>query len=372
MERERERVTTYDEALERDRQSRGTAAAGKVVIHADERPWQITRQGKLKYFLMPMYTDTVTGNWRVFAQEIHTHSGKHVHQGGLAIFILDGSGYTVMDGVRYDWQTNDLLLLPVQPGGIEHQHFNDDASKPVLWLATIYEPYRSAVASELEQRAEAGDGETQGHDPTLHYPGADAGWRHAPHPPSPADADFGRPLPRGAREGGRLTPHASRLTHDRSLFDQLLELRDSQRQEQSTATRTVRGSDLPLEVNRHGLMRWYLHPATSGLATRALIYFIQEIPPASRSGKQRHQGDVVHYVLDGEGYTEIDGQPHPWAAGDVIVLPLKGEGVVFQHFNASPTRRARLISVQANLIDALGVDLGSGFEELEPAPEYNS
>lgn len=152
MERERERMTTYDEAMERDRRSRQAVTSKRMVVRSGDRPWQTTRQGKLKYYLMPMLTDTVTTNWRLFAQEIHTHSGKHVHQGGLAIFIIDGSGYTVVDGQRCDWKSGDLLLLPIQRGGVEHQHFNSDPDRPVHWLAAIYEPYRTAVASELEQR----------------------------------------------------------------------------------------------------------------------------------------------------------------------------------------------------------------------------
>ncbi|MPZ14178.1 MAG: cupin domain-containing protein [Chloroflexi bacterium] len=157
-----------------------------------------------------------------------------------------------------------------------------------------------------------------------------------------------------------------------TLFDNLIALRDRQRREQSDAVKVIHGDDVPVEVNSHGIMRWYLHPSMDGLATRALIYFVQEIPPGSSSGKQQNQGDVVHYILEGEGYTEIDGEIQRWSSGDVVVLPLKSEGVVFQHVNTSRTQTARLISVQANLVDVLGVDLGSGFEELEPAPEYVS
>lgn len=117
-------------------------------------------------------------------------------------------------------------------------------------------------------------------------------------------------------------------------------------------------------------MRWYLHPAIEDVALRTLLFYHQEIPPGSRSGRQKCQGSIIFHVLEGQGYTVLDGIKHPWRAGDVINLPLREEGVVYQHFNTDPDQRVLLIGCEPNLVDALGVDKGSGFEELEPAPEY--
>ena len=41
-----------------------------------------------------------------------------------------------------------------------------------------------------------------------------------------------------------------------------------------------------------------------------------------------------------------------------------------QHFNDSRSEPAKLVCAEGNLYDMLGVDLGSGFEILEPCPEY--
>ena len=30
--------------------------------------------------------------------EIHTHTGKHNHQGAMGLFVLEGEGYTIVDG----------------------------------------------------------------------------------------------------------------------------------------------------------------------------------------------------------------------------------------------------------------------------------
>lgn len=155
-----------------------------------------------------------------------------------------------------------------------------------------------------------------------------------------------------------------------SLYDELMRLRDLQRAQQDGALWVVRGRDLLWERNPQGLMKWYLHPAITGTAIRTLIAYVQEIPPGSRSGKQQRQGGVVMYILEGRGATVIDGAEFPWEAGDVLQLPLKERGIVFQHFNRDPERPARFIACEANFVDTLGVDRGAGFEQLEPAPEY--
>jgi gentisate 1,2-dioxygenase len=100
------------------------------------------------------------------------------------------------------------------------------------------------------------------------------------------------------------------------------------------------------------------------------MVWVQEIPAGSRSGKQKHQGGRVHYVLEGKGYTVVDGVRHEWEKGDVVLLPIKPDGVVFQHFNADTNNRVRLVAAEPNWTDALGVDLGASFEQLEDSPDY--
>jgi gentisate 1,2-dioxygenase len=119
-------------------------------------------------------------------------------------------------------------------------------------------------------------------------------------------------------------------------------------------------------------MRWYMHPLLDDVALRTLLLYMQEIPPGSRSGRQKCQGSIVFYVLEGRGYTVLDSTRYAWKAGDMINLPIRLEGITYQHFNADPERRAVLVGAEPNLVDALGVDKGSGFEELEPAPEYRA
>lgn len=151
-----DRETVYDSEYRHQAAIRTRATEGKVLVRGADREWQQTRQGLLHYYLSrSALEDTAAKDWNVFVHEIHTHSGKHTHQGGLALYVLDGEGYTVVDGERYDWQAGDLLLLPVKPGGCEHQHFNASADKPAKWLALIYKPFHDEVGSGLEQQENA-------------------------------------------------------------------------------------------------------------------------------------------------------------------------------------------------------------------------
>lgn len=138
-------INAQDRELERHR-------TGTVVVRDEDRPWERTRQGRIRYFLIPdLHPDTVLQEWRVFSQEIRTQSGKHRHQGGVSIYILEGQGYTIADGKRYDWEKGDLLTLPVKPGGVEHQHFNTNPDGPSRWMAFVYLPLANYVALHLEQ-----------------------------------------------------------------------------------------------------------------------------------------------------------------------------------------------------------------------------
>ena len=155
-----------------------------------------------------------------------------------------------------------------------------------------------------------------------------------------------------------------------NYWDKLLELRDRQREERRDGLQVVKESELPLEVNRQGQMRWYLHPDIRDTVLSTLMFFEQEIPPGSRSGRLKFQGGQVMMILEGRGYTVVDGVRHSWEAGDVLNLPLRADGITVQHFNSDLDQTAKFIATEPNWFHATGVDRGSGFEQLEDAPEY--
>jgi gentisate 1,2-dioxygenase len=155
-----------------------------------------------------------------------------------------------------------------------------------------------------------------------------------------------------------------------NLWDELIALRDRQREQRKTAVQVVRLSELPLENNEQGLMRWYLHPSITDVVLSTLAIYRQEIPPGSRSGRLKFQGGQIMFIVAGRGHTLLDGVKHDWEAGDVLNLPTKRDGIVVQHFNDDPETTAAFLAVEPNLFAATSVDRGCGFNLLEASPDH--
>ena len=160
---------------------------------------------------------------------------------------------------------------------------------------------------------------------------------------------------------------------DRSenLLEWLYRLRDRQRAHQRKGAWLIKGRDLPWENNRQGKMKWFLHPALVGTSIRSMIVFEQQIPPGGRSGAQKTPGGSVLYILEGRGYTLLDGVRHDWQAEDLVNIPIRRDGVVVQHVNADLRHPVRFVSADLNLVDILGVDRGAELDQVEPAPDWD-
>ena len=64
-------------------------------------------------------------------------SQKHGHVNEAAFYILDGKGYEIHDGVRYDWQAGDVAIVH---NNCVHQHFNRSPDKPARALVMKTKP----------------------------------------------------------------------------------------------------------------------------------------------------------------------------------------------------------------------------------------
>ena len=64
-------------------------------------------------------------------------SQKHGHVNEAAFYILDGEGYEVHDGIRYDWKAGDIAIVH---NNCVHQHFNASATKPARALVIKTKP----------------------------------------------------------------------------------------------------------------------------------------------------------------------------------------------------------------------------------------
>ena len=155
-----------------------------------------------------------------------------------------------------------------------------------------------------------------------------------------------------------------------NFWDELIAMRDEQRELRKGAVQIVRAEELPQENNAMGLMRWYLHPSITDTVISSMVFFEQEIPPGSRTGRLKFQGGQIIYIIEGQGHTLIDGVKHPWETGDLLNLPLRKEGIIVQHVNEDAGKPAKFVAVEPNLFACTGVDRGSGFDLLSPSPDH--
>lgn len=155
----------------------------------------------------------------------------------------------------------------------------------------------------------------------------------------------------------------------KTLIEQLLDLRDHQREERGNGLTVIRGDEAPWEQSPIGAVKWFTHPLLRDRAISSLMIYEQKLPPGGRGARMQYPGGMVVYVIEGHGHTVIDGQVFPWVKDTVIQLPLRPDGIVYQHVNDDPEHQARLLCAEPNTVDSLGVDRGSGFEILEKAPD---
>jgi gentisate 1,2-dioxygenase len=87
-------------------------------------------------------------------------SQKHGHVNEAAFYILDGDGYEIHDGIRYDWTAGDIAIVH---NNCVHQHFNASNTKParalVLKTKPMYLFMNLLFQKEVEPRSrQAGPG----------------------------------------------------------------------------------------------------------------------------------------------------------------------------------------------------------------------
>ena len=118
---------------------------GQIIVRGRDLPFEKNRQGMQKWYMHPDMEENCLNSLLVFVQEIPPggRTGKQKSQGGQIGVVWEGKGYTLVDGVRHDWETHDVFSFPVRTAGITVQHVNLDAEKPALLCfcePNTYEP----------------------------------------------------------------------------------------------------------------------------------------------------------------------------------------------------------------------------------------
>lgn len=112
----------------------------------------------------------------MWTQSLHVHmkelvpetgSQRHYHQNEAVMYILNGKGYEIFDGERYEWTAGDVVTIP---GGCVHQHFvADDSPGPCRALITKPKPLCLFLNLHFQQQIELPSAEPvpgwEDHDP---------------------------------------------------------------------------------------------------------------------------------------------------------------------------------------------------------------
>lgn len=91
------------------------------------------------------------------------------------------------------------------------------------------------------------------------------------------------------------------------------------------------------------------------LPSKVLSMTIGGLEPGQVTSKHRHTYETILYVLEGEGFTLVEGRKVEWKAGDAVYIPV---WAWHQHTNTSPTSSCRYVACEnAPMLQNLGIAL---------------
>jgi gentisate 1,2-dioxygenase len=124
---------------------------GKVIVRQLEKQknsaYSEERQCSVSISDIPSYTIGVD----ITTIDPSSNDRKHRHSYETILFVLEGSGYSVVEGDRVEWEAGDAIHIPPWAW---HQHFNTDLDKEVKFLSGTNAPLLQSVG-DIDYREEA-------------------------------------------------------------------------------------------------------------------------------------------------------------------------------------------------------------------------
>lgn len=148
-------------------------------------------------------------------------------------------------------------------------------------------------------------------------------------------------------------------------YEQAMRWRQEFVQRQMNGVVHVKEGDRDWELCRQGYVKFMLHPIAHP-ETVLHDWYLFCFDVRKQSGMHRHQGGLIIFALKGEGATEVDGELVEWKAGDMILLPIKPNGVAHRHFQRSKEPAKWLAILYSPMWDHCGSDM----TQLELSPEF--
>lgn len=249
------------------------------------------------------------------------YAPSHHHSQSAIRFILEGTGaYTAVNGEKAYMERGDMVLTPAWTWH-EHRH---EGTGPVIWMdgldvglvrtlaASFFEPYEEESYPLADSESDSNGQFARNAFKKLHE-------KPAPDYPSPVFA---------------------------YKFNQVSALLDCM---------TEKDWD-PFD----GYAIEYINPKTGGSADVRIGTMMQKLSPGRQTKAHRHVHSAIYHVLEGKGYTVIDGQKFEWEKGDFFILP---PWSVHEHVN---TGNADVLLFSFNdkpIMEKLELEYSEAYEE---------
>ena len=160
----------YQSLLENAIAAPARNAKRRKILHPEDMPWEMSRQGLLKHLLneqMNTRMETVDAYMQIIPPG--SRSGRHRHLAEECLYVVEGRGYDLHQDCdveitdtyhwkpqaevkRWEWEAGDVIYIP--PNTI-HQHFNASGEKPVRLISAINRIYKYCGLNDLEQLEDA-------------------------------------------------------------------------------------------------------------------------------------------------------------------------------------------------------------------------
>ncbi|HUY07119.1 MAG TPA: cupin domain-containing protein [Acidimicrobiales bacterium] len=268
----------------------------------------------------------LTQSLQVYFHDFPPNSSNrgHGHQNEAAFYVLDGKGYEIHDGQRYDWEKGDFYVVHTDS---VHRHFNP-YDEPATVMIVKAKPMWMFLG--LVQQGKS-------YNPV---------------------------------KEGELPNFSERVEWGQIWTDGVIERK-----------KVVGRDDAPWEMTPLGKIRVFSSPERTDVRMFSVDAFELEIPAGSHSGKSWKMADEILHIVSGSGYSlhwqveaEIDDRYYARIAkeptryefkqGDTLYVP---QNTITQHF-ASDGQQLLMFSGQNRVFKHLGYDKVA---YLENAPEYD-
>jgi len=271
----------------------------RTIVRGEEVVMHDTPRGMQRGVMVSADGDRPSVNLDANVHEIApgATSTIHRHSWDAMAFVVEGSGWTEVDGRRYEWRPWDTIYLP---GWSWHRHGNEGSKKAKFVSFSVQPLVELLGLAVLEDAGHVGF-ETLA--------------------PRPATSEAGL--------GG--DPYTNRL---RRLNQAGQEFEDSH---VLTAY-----DDVMFRVSPRGARSGFLVDSTLGHRTQGITAVMHQLAPGLFQSRHRHGGEAWLFGVTGNGYSVTDDVRVDWGPGDLVVVD---HWAWHQHFNASDTDLASIIRV---------------------------